>query len=115
MKTLKERINATPLIVGRWQGKVDLEFVPLEDHSMIVGQDFLRLARAVSVPHVGWLVFLEESGAWSFPLTTKSKLGHWPRMSSVQVFEDHGKSKNLAQDNIRQPHTYAKKKSKKKL
>ena len=41
MKTVKGRINTVPLTVGSWQGKVDLEFVPLDDHSVILGHGFL--------------------------------------------------------------------------
>ena len=64
---------------------------------MILGQDFLWLAKAVPVPHTGRLVFLGEAGAWSFPLTTKSNLGCMPRISSVHIREEPRESKNLAQ------------------
>ena len=69
----------------------------MDDHSVILGQDFLRLAKAVPVPHAGRLVFLGEAGAWSLPLTTKRKLGRMPRMSLVHIREEPRKSKNLAQ------------------
>jgi len=93
-------IRAAPIRVGRWHGKMDLKVVPLDDHSMILGQDFLRLAKAVPVPHAGRLVFLGEDGTWSLPMTQKSRLGYKPRVTSVQVFEDPGKCKHLPQQSI---------------
>ena len=63
------KICAAPIRVGRWHGKMDLKVVPLDDHSLILGQDFLRLAKAVPVPHAGQLVFLGEDRTWSLPMT----------------------------------------------
>ena len=57
---------------------MDLKVVPLDDHSLILGQEFLHLAKEVPVPHARRLVFLGEDGRWSLPMTQKIKLGYRP-------------------------------------
>lgn len=33
--------------VGSWFGKLDLRVVDMDDHSMVLGQDFMKLAQAI--------------------------------------------------------------------
>ena len=102
VKSVMSRVNATPLRLGIWNGKLDLEVVSLDDHSMILGQYFLWSTCVTSVPHVGRFMFLGGSRERSFSMMQKRKLGWWPRMSSVQILEEPSKFINLAQCNIRQ-------------
>ena len=102
VKSVMSRVNATPLRLGIWNGKLDLEVVSLDDHSVILGQYFLWSTCVMLVPHVGRFMFLGGSGARSFSMMQKRKLGLWPRMSSVQILEEPSKFINLAQCNIRQ-------------
>jgi predicted aspartyl protease len=39
-------VPSTPLRVGEWFENMDILVAPLEDHAMILGLDFLRLAKA---------------------------------------------------------------------
>jgi len=50
----------------------------LDDHEMILGQDFLKYAKAVPVSHEGYLVMLDEAKMPSVPMMMKSKLGWKP-------------------------------------
>ena len=65
VKTLMRKVCVARFRVARWHGKMDLEVVSLDVHSVTLGQDFLQLAHAVSVSYASRLVFLGESGAWS--------------------------------------------------
>lgn len=33
--------------MGSWFGKLDLRIVDLDDHSMVLGQDFFKVAQAI--------------------------------------------------------------------
>lgn len=47
------------LQVGAWKGKVDLSVVPLDDHQVILGMDFLRQAKAVPMPFNRTVCFMD--------------------------------------------------------
>ena len=50
-----------PLQVGKWKGKCNLLCVPLDDFDLILGVDFFLKAKVALLPHLGGLMFLEES------------------------------------------------------
>ena len=50
-----------PLQVGKWKGKCNLLCVPLDDFDLILGVQFLLKAKVAILPHLGGLMFLEES------------------------------------------------------
>ena len=49
MKVVTGVMENTQVRLGSWFGKLDLRIVDLDDHSMVLGQDFLRLAQAIPV------------------------------------------------------------------
>jgi len=48
-KVVLSVMQNTEVRVGSWFGKLDLRIVNLDDHSMVLGQDFLRLAQAIAM------------------------------------------------------------------
>ena len=49
------------LQVDKWKGKCNLLCVPLDDFDLILGVDFFLKAKVALLPHLGGLMFLEES------------------------------------------------------
>jgi hypothetical protein len=78
-------IHSTPLRVREWFGNMDLFVAPLEDHAMIMGLYFLRLAKVAPLIHESHLVFLDESRTPSTPLMMKRKLGRTPRIFVIRL------------------------------
>jgi hypothetical protein len=87
MKPVAGVVRSTPLRVGSWFGTWDVMVALLDDHAMILGQDFLKHAKAVLVPHEGYLVFLDEAKMPSVPMTTKRKLGWKLRSFAIRLVE----------------------------
>jgi hypothetical protein len=80
-------VCSTPLRVRSWFGTWDLMVAPLDDHAMILGQDFLKYAKEFLVPHEGCLVFLDEAKMPSVPMMMKRKLGWKPRSVVIRLIE----------------------------
>ena len=59
----------------------------MDDHSIVLGKEFLKLTKEVLVPYRNNLVFLGETKTWSLPMMTRIKFGHIPRMSSMFLEE----------------------------
>ena len=59
----------------------------MDDHSIVLGKEILKLTKEVFVPYKNNLVFLGETKTWSLPMTTRIKFGHIPRMSSMFLEE----------------------------
>ena len=64
MKLVDGWISTTPIQVGRWHGNLEFKVVPLDDNSLILGQDFLRLSNVIPVLYASPLVFLSNTEAW---------------------------------------------------
>lgn len=65
----------TPLKDGEWYRSLDLMVVPLDDHSIILGWDFLKLTKTALVPHENDLMFLSGTNTYVVPMMTRRKLG----------------------------------------
>jgi hypothetical protein len=79
--------RSTPLRVGEWFDNMDLLVAPLEDHGMILGFDFLILAKEAPLIHEIHLVFLDEARTPSAPLTMKRNLGRMPNIFVISLIE----------------------------
>ena len=80
-----------PLRVREWFGNMNLLVAPLEYHAMILGLDFLILAKKATLIHESHLVFLDEARKPSAPLTMKRKLGRMPKIYVIGLVEGvHG-------------------------
>jgi hypothetical protein len=53
---------------------------PLDDHTIILGQDFLKLSKVVPMPMRTCLMFLDATKTCGVPMMTKRKLGRMLRM-----------------------------------
>ena len=61
--------------------------VPLDDHSVILGQDFLKLAKAIPLPHENHLMSLDGTKTCGVPMMNRRKLWKMPRMSTMKMVE----------------------------
>ncbi|GAV89554.1 RVP_2 domain-containing protein [Cephalotus follicularis] len=50
-----------PLQMGTWKGQLNLMIVPLDDFDVIFGIDFLTRNKAVPMPHLKGLMFMDEN------------------------------------------------------
>jgi hypothetical protein len=80
-------VCSTPLKVGEWFGSLDLTVAPLDDHTIILGKDFLKLSKVVPMPHENYLMFLDGTKTCGVPMMTRRKLGRMPRMSVMKLIE----------------------------
>ena len=48
------------LKVGEWEGETKLLVVPLDDFDLILGIEFLSLAKAMVAPHLGGVIICDE-------------------------------------------------------
>lgn len=54
-------VQATTISLGDWSGRINLLAVPLDDFDLILGIDFLTIAKATMMPHLGGMLIMEES------------------------------------------------------
>ena len=59
----------------------------MDDHSIVLGKEFLKLTKEMLVPYKNNLAFLGETKTWSLPMMTRIKFGNIPRMSSMFLEE----------------------------
>lgn len=60
---------------------------------MILGQDFLRLARAIPIPHEDCLLFQNETETFGVLMTVKKNFGRMLCISSMMLFRVTGGDK----------------------
>jgi hypothetical protein len=80
-------VCSVPLKVGEWFGSLDLIMAPLDDHMVVLGKDFLKLAKVVLVPHGNCLMFLDGTKTYGMTMMTRRNLGRMLRMSVVKLIE----------------------------
>ena len=69
--------------VGSWFGKLDLRVVDMDDHFMVLGQDFMRLVQAIPMVDRDILLITAEGRTMMVPMNRRSCLGYRPRMTSM--------------------------------
>jgi hypothetical protein len=82
---------------------------PLDDCAMILGQDFLKHATEIPIPHEGFLVFLDESKIPNVPMMMKIKLGKKLRSSAIRLVEGFCESEEKRHDKKQQKEVTLKK------
>jgi hypothetical protein len=80
-------VRSTTVGMGAWLGNLDLIAVPLNDHAMILGQDFLKSAQAIRLIFKNCVVVLGGAEVLSMPMVRKSKLGWKLRISMIKLVE----------------------------
>jgi hypothetical protein len=63
------------LKVGSCFGNRDLKVAPLDDHALVLGHEFIIFSKGFLLPHVSFLVFLDEAKIPSITITMNRKLG----------------------------------------
>lgn len=101
VKPVVEVIHSTPLRVGNWLGVLDLTVVPMEDQSVVLGQDFLRLTRVVLAPHESCFLFEDRTKTCGVPMVMRKTFGwvsHMPSLALLKVEGDISHIVTLLQD-----------------
>jgi len=86
MKVVIGVMKGTQMKVGSWFGKLDLRVVDMDDHSMVLGQDFMRLAQAVPMVDRDILLITAEGRTMMVSMNRRSCLGYRPRMNSMTLY-----------------------------
>ena len=99
MKAVVGVIENTQVRVGSWFGKLDLRIVDMDDHSMVLGQDFMRLAQAIPMVDRDILLITVEGRTMMVPMNRRSCLGYRPRMTSMTLYR---KDPNVKHEDVEQ-------------
>ena len=78
--------TCTQVKVGSWFGKLDLRVVDMDDHSMVLGLDFIELAQAIPMVDRDILFITAEGKTRMVPMNRRSCLGYRPRMNSMILY-----------------------------
>ncbi|RVW59633.1 Transposon Ty3-G Gag-Pol polyprotein [Vitis vinifera] len=70
--------------IGSWEGRVDFTVAPMDDFKMVLGMDFLQKVKAVPLPFLRSMAFLEEEKSCMVPTVTEGTL-KTPMLSAMQV------------------------------
>ena len=97
-------VSSTPLKVGDWFGVLVLIVVPMDDHSVVLGQDFLRLLKSVSIPHMNFLMFMNKIETFDVHMMTRRKLRWIPRILDINLIKE-------SSEPMDKPHAIAKQQS----
>lgn len=86
MKAVTSVMEKTLVRVGSWFGKLDLRILNLDDHSMVLGQEFLKVAQAI--PMVDWdiLLITVEGRNSMVQINRMSFFGYRPRTASMTLY-----------------------------
>ena len=87
VKPMSGVIRSSPLTVGSLLGVLGMKMVHMDDHTVIFGQNFLRLAEVDLVPHEDCLLFVEEIKTFGVSFTMRKKFGQVPHTSSMTLFK----------------------------
>jgi len=87
VKLSTREVHCASLKVGEWFGSLDLIVAPLDDHTIILRKDFLKLSKAVPVSHENYLMFLDRTKTCDMPMMTRRKLGSMPIVSTIKLID----------------------------
>jgi len=79
-------LKDTQVRVGPWFGKLDLRVVDMDDHSMVLGLDFMELAQAMPMVDRDILLITAKGKTMMVPMNRRSCLGYRPRMNSMILY-----------------------------
>ena len=79
-------LKNTQVKVGSWFGKLDLRVVDMDDHSMVLGLDFMELAQAIPKVDQDILLIIAGGRIMMVPINRRSCLGYRPRMTSMILY-----------------------------
>jgi len=92
-------LKDTQIRVGSWFGKLDLRVVDMDDHSMVLGLDFLNLAQAMPMVDRDILLITAEGKTMMVLMNRRSCLGYRPRMNSMILYP---KDPNVKHEDVEQ-------------
>ena len=74
--TMYKVVNSiVELKVGSCFGNWDLKVATLDDHAFVLGHEFIIFSKGFLLPHVSFLVFLDEAKIASIPMITNRNIG----------------------------------------
>lgn len=99
MKVITGVMENTQVRVGSWFGKLDLRIVDMDDHSMVLGQHFMRLAQAIPMVGRDILLITAKGRTMLVSMNRRSCLGYRPRMNSMTLYP---KDLNVKHEDVEQ-------------
>jgi len=85
--------------VGSWFGKLDLRIVDMDDHSMVMGQDFMKLVQAIPMVDLDILLITAGGRTMLVLMNRRSFLGYRSRMNSMSLYP---KDPNVKHEDVEQ-------------
>lgn len=92
-------MKKTQVRVGSWFGKLELKIVDMDDHSMVLQQDFIKLAQAIPMVDQEILLITAEGRTMLVPRNRRSCLGYRPRINSMTLYP---KDPNVKHEDVEQ-------------
>ena len=80
-------VFSTSLEVGDWIVTLDLIVTPMDNHNVVLGQDFLNQAQEIPMPQMNNLMFMNESRTCIMLMVTRNRLGSMARMTDIRLVE----------------------------
>lgn len=71
--------------LGKWQGKMDMLAVTLDEFELMLRIKFLKIIQAAIVPHLGGLLIIDDKNPYFVAYASKEKKGKDVMLSSHQV------------------------------
>ncbi|KAH7668916.1 hypothetical protein IHE45_11G041900 [Dioscorea alata] len=85
MQNVTSRVSGAAAQIGAWSGHIDLLVAPLDDFELILGIDFLVLAKAAVIPRLGGVMIMGEAQPCFVTGMQKETKGKEPLLSTIQV------------------------------
>jgi len=86
MKVVTGVMENIQVRVGSWFRKLDLRIVDLNDHSMVLGQDILKVEKAIPMVYRDILLITVEGRTLLVLMNRRSCLGCRPRMAYMTLY-----------------------------
>lgn len=86
MKVVTGVMENTQVRVGLWFAKLDLRIMDMDDHFVVLGQDFMKLSQAIPMVDQDILLTIAEGRTMLFPMNRRSCMGYRPMMNSMTLY-----------------------------
>jgi len=86
MKVVAGVLKNTQVRVGLWFGRLDLRVTDMDDHAMVLGQDFLIVSQAILVVDRDIIMITAGGKTIIISMARKSCLGYQPRIPLMNLY-----------------------------
>ncbi|XP_028072148.1 DNA damage-inducible protein 1-like [Camellia sinensis] len=95
-KPIQGVVRSADMTIGSWIGQVEFSVIEMDDHSIILGMDFMRKNNVMLVPHAATMSLFAGDRLCEVPLVAKSQLlkDNEKTLVAMQQIKQHGKGKD---------------------